>query len=54
MNVNPFWFAVGLGVALIAAVLLFLDVIEPGIAAVIGIVGIGLIATSRRAGRGQN
>jgi len=39
-------FGVGLLVALIAAGLLFLGVIDSGPAALIGIVGIGLIATS--------
>jgi hypothetical protein len=38
--------AVGLLVALVAAGLLVLGVIESGPAALIGIVGIGLIATS--------
>ena len=39
-------FIVGLFIALTAAALLFLDVIESGVAAVIGILGIGLIAPS--------
>ena len=36
----------GLLVALTAAVLLLLDVIESGVAALIGIIGIGLIASA--------
>ena len=39
-------FVVGLLVAVAAAGLLFLDVIDSGPAALVGIVGIGLIATS--------
>jgi len=39
-------FLAGLCIALTAAALLFFDIIEPGPAAVIGIVGIGLIGTS--------
>jgi hypothetical protein len=39
-------FGLGLLIVLIAAVLLFLDVIESGVAAMIGIIGIGLIASS--------
>ena len=39
-------FFIGLAICLIAAALLLLNVIESGIAALIGIVGIGLIATS--------
>jgi hypothetical protein len=45
---NKALFALGLIVALTAAVLLVLGVIESGVAALIGIVGIGLIATSGR------
>jgi hypothetical protein len=41
-------FIVGLCVALAAAALLFLNIIESGVAAVIGILGIGLIAASGR------
>jgi len=39
-------FIVGLCIALTAAALLFFHIIESGVAAVIGIVGIGLIAGS--------
>ena len=46
MNVNKTMFGLGLLIALTAATLLFLGVIESGVAAVIGIVGIGLIAAS--------
>ena len=45
---NKILFLVGLCIALAAAALLFLDVIESGVAAVIGILGIGLIAASGR------
>ena len=43
---NKILFIVGLAICLIAAGLLFLDVIESGVAALIGIVGIGLVASS--------
>ncbi len=43
---NKILFIVGLCVALAAAALLFLNIIESGVAAMIGILGIGLIATS--------
>ena len=46
MNVNKTMFGLGLLIALTAATLLFLGVIESGVAALIGIVGIGLIAAS--------
>jgi len=39
-------FIVGLCIALTAAALLFLNIIESGVAAVIGILGIGLIGAS--------
>ncbi|MGV8088123.1 MAG: hypothetical protein ACP5NU_03570 [Methanomicrobiales archaeon] len=39
-------FIAGLGIALTSAALLFFDIIEPGIAAMIGILGIGLIGMS--------
>jgi hypothetical protein len=45
---NKILFIVGLCIALAAAGLLFLNIIESGVAAVIGILGIGLIATSGR------
>jgi hypothetical protein len=43
---NKTLFAVGLVIVGTAAVLLLLDVIESGVAAAIGILGIGLIAAS--------
>lgn len=46
--INKTLFAIGLLIVGIAAVLLLVDVIESGVAAVIGIVGIGLIAASGR------
>ncbi len=45
---NKILFFVGLCIALGAAALLFLNIIESGVAAVIGILGIGLIAASGR------
>jgi hypothetical protein len=48
MNINKPMFGLGLLIALTAATLLFLGVIESGVAAMIGIVGIGLIAASGR------
>lgn len=51
--VNTPMFAVGLLIALIAAALLVLNVIESGIAALVGIIGIGLIAASARRTRSQ-
>ena len=48
MNINKTIFGLGLLIALTAATLLFLGSIESGVAAVIGIVGIGLIAASGR------
>ncbi len=50
---NTLMFVVGLLIALIAAALLVLNVIESGIAALIGIIGIGLIAASARRIRSQ-
>jgi hypothetical protein len=44
--INKTLFAIGLLIVGVAVVLLLMDVIESGVAAVIGIVGIGLIATS--------
>ena len=46
--INKTLFAIGLLIVGVAVVLLLMDVIESGVAAVIGIVGIGLIATSGR------
>jgi len=43
---NKILFLVGLCIALTSAALLFFGLIEPGPAAVIGIVGIGLIGAS--------
>jgi FtsH-binding integral membrane protein len=46
--INKTLFAIGLLVVGVAVVLLLMDVIESGVAAAIGIVGIGLIAASGR------
>ena len=46
MKINKITFGLGLLIALTAATLLFLGVIESGVAALIGIVGIGLIGAS--------
>ena len=46
--INKTLFAVGLFIVGAAVVLLLMDVIESGVAAIIGIVGIGLIAASGR------
>jgi hypothetical protein len=46
MKVNKITFGMGLSIALTSATLLFFGVIESGVAALIGIVGIGLIAAS--------
>jgi len=53
MNVNAMIFVAGLLVALVAAALLFLGAIDSGPAALIGIVGIGLIAMSPSVGAWQ-
>jgi len=53
MKINKTLFGLGLSIALGAAALLFFGVIESGVAAVIGIVGIGLIAASGRGKPGQ-
>jgi len=45
---NKILFIVGLCIALAAAALLFLNIIESGVAAIIGILGIGLFAASGR------
>ena len=45
---NKILLIVGLCIALSAAALLLLDIIASGVAAVIGILGIGLIAVSGR------
>ena len=46
--INKTLFAIGLLIVGVAVVLLLMDAIESGVAAVIGIVGIGLIAASGR------
>ena len=46
--INKTLFAIGLLIVGVAVVLLPIDVIESGVAGAIGIVGIGLIATSSR------
>lgn len=46
MTTSKVLLSLGLLIVLIAAVLLLLDVIESGVAAMIGIIGIGLIASS--------
>jgi hypothetical protein len=51
MNINKALFILGISIALTAAVLLLLDVIESGIAGLIGVVGISLIAASSRKSR---
>jgi hypothetical protein len=43
---NKILFIAGLCIALAAAALLFLNIIESGVAAMIGILGIGLIGAS--------
>lgn len=53
MNINKTVFSLGLLIALTAATLLFLGVIESGVAAVIGMLGIGLIAASGRVVRNK-
>ena len=53
MNINMILFGLGLAIALGAGTLLFLGWIESGVAALIGIVGIGLIAASGRGVAGQ-
>ncbi len=46
MKANKILFGLGLFIALSAAALLLLNIIESGVAAAVGIVGIGLIAAS--------
>jgi len=48
MNINMTMLGLGLLIALGAATLLFLGLIESGVAAAIGMLGIGLIAASGR------
>jgi hypothetical protein len=45
---NKTLFTIGLLIVSVAVVLLLMDVIESGVAAAIGVVGIGLIAASGR------
>lgn len=45
---NKFLFGIGLLMVGVAVVLLLMNVIESGVAAMMGIVGIGLIAASGR------
>lgn len=45
---NKTFFVIGLLIVGVAVVLLLMDLIESGVAALIGIVGIGLIAASGR------
>jgi hypothetical protein len=47
-QINKIQFILGLVIVLIVSVLLLLSKIESGVAAAIGMLGIGLIATSRR------
>ena len=51
MNINKTLFGLGLLIAFIAATLLVLGLIESGVAAAIGMLGIGLIAASGRGRR---
>jgi len=53
VNINKTMFGLGLLVALTAAALLLLGVIESGVAAAIGMLGIGLIAASGRVMRNK-
>jgi len=46
ISINKTLFAIGLLIVGVAAILLMMGVIESGVAAAIGIVGIGLIAAS--------
>jgi len=48
MFINKTLFIIGLTICVTAAGLLLLNVIESGVAAAIGILGIGLIASSRK------
>ena len=47
MNANRIQFGLGLLIVLVTAALLLTDVIESGFAAGLGIIGIGLIGSSR-------
>ena len=48
ISINKTLFTIGLLIVGVAVVLLLMDVIESGVAATIGIMGIGLIAASGR------
>ena len=48
ISINKTLFAIGLLIVGVAVALLLMDVIESGVAAIIGFVGIGLIAASGR------
>lgn len=47
-QVNKTMFFLGLGIALLASSFLLFSIVESGIAAALGILGIGLIAVSRK------
>jgi hypothetical protein len=51
MKANKTMFVLGLLIVLIAAALLLLNIIDSGVAAAIGILGIGLIAASGNSNR---
>lgn len=53
MNVNITMFGLGLLIVLVVSTLLVMDVIESGIAAAVGMLGIGLIAASGGAVRSK-
>jgi len=53
MNINKTLFVVGLLIVLVAVVLLLLNIIESGVAGLIGVVGLSLIAASSRRPPGQ-
>jgi hypothetical protein len=53
MNINKMMFVLGLLIVLVAATLLLLGMVESGVAAAIGILGIGLLAISGRGTRNQ-
>ena len=54
MNVNKTMFGLGLLIVLVTGTLLVMNVIESGVAAAIGMLGIGLIAASGRAVRSKH
>jgi hypothetical protein len=53
MNINKMMFVLGLLIVLVAATLLLLGMVESGVAAAIGILGIGWLAISGRGTRNQ-